>query len=37
MKFNAVWGYDANENGTPDVEEDGKYTLAYDGQCHQRR
>ena len=27
----AVWGYDANENGTPDVEEDGKYTLAYDG------
>ena len=27
----AVWGYDANEDGTPDVEEDGKYTLAYDG------
>lgn len=27
----AVWGYDTNEDGTPDVEENGKYTLAYDG------
>ena len=31
MKFMPSGGYDANENGTPDVEEDGKYTLAYDG------
>lgn len=27
----AVWGYDANENDTPDVEEQGKYTLIYNG------
>lgn len=26
----AVWGYDANEDGTPDVEETGKYSLTYD-------
>lgn len=26
----AVWGYDANEDGTPDVEETDKYSLTYD-------
>ena len=29
VRVYAVWGYDTNENGTPDVEEDW-YTLTYD-------